>query len=83
MNVKEELEELYNVKRMVESGEFQKYFAEPLYKELEDLKPAYDCDSLKELHTLKGKKQGLELFTGILKSIPTLVKNKEYERDAS
>lgn len=61
-NLERELGELIDVKHMVEGELFQKYFATPMRKELKGLKDAYDCDSLKELHEIKGKRWGVNQF---------------------
>jgi len=76
-----ELDELFRVKQMVEDELFQKYFARPMYEALDAMKPAYSCETLKELATLKGKRQGIELFTDILKNLPMEIRNKKHEAD--
>lgn len=60
--VAEELAKLNSLAGMIESDEFQEYIYKPLQAELDKLKDAYDCDSLRELATLKGKKWGLQQF---------------------
>ncbi len=79
MNPKQKLDELYAVKRSIESREFQEYAMKPLYGELEKLKEAYDCKTLTELATLKGKKAGLEAMIKIFKQIETDIKNLKFE----
>ena len=51
----------------------------PLYEEMDKLKDAYDCDSLKELATLKGKKDGLKYLIELLKRTDVEIKNCKYE----
>ena len=81
MKKKDELElaELMDIKAHIESPVFQKFIVEPFKKELDTLKDAYDCDSLREMHTLKGKKQGLMFMFKTLKSIETKYKNSDFE----
>lgn len=42
-------------------------------------KNAYDCESLRELSVVKGKKQGLEFFIKLLKGVDKDIKNLKYE----
>ncbi len=79
MTTKEELEELYNLKNFIESNEFQKYFCQVLREKQDKLKKAYDCKTLIELATIKGKNQGIEEFFEILKQIDTDIENKKDE----
>ena len=79
MNPKTKLDELYAVKRGIESKEFQFYVMKPLYAELDKLKNAFDCTTLAELSLLKGRKQGLTKMIDIFKSIETDIKNLKYE----
>jgi hypothetical protein len=74
-----EYQELIRMKEMIESTEFQKFIMKPLYEELDFLKNAYDCQSLRELSTVKGKKQGLKWIIERLKQIDTDLKNKKFE----
>lgn len=72
-----ELSEL-RAARDIKNGElFQEFFVKPIYKELDELKAAYSCDSLKELSRIKGKKEGLTYFISLLKSIDEEIKIKE------
>ena len=81
--MKEKLNELYAVKRSIESKEFQFYVMKPLYAELDRLKEAYDCKTLTELSLLKGRKQGLTKLIDIFKTIETEIKNCKYEIENS
>jgi|WetSurMetagenome_2_1015567.scaffolds.fasta_scaffold470939_2 hypothetical protein len=83
MTIKEELNELYEFKIMVESRLFQKFLMEPLKKEIESLKNAYDCDEINELHFLKGKEKGLRYVIEILKQKDNDTRNKKTEVDNS
>ena len=67
----EKLNELYAVKRSIESKEFQEYVMKPLFAEMDKLKDAYDCESLRELSQTKGKKQGIQAILKIFKGIET------------
>lgn len=77
--LQEELAELYELKRYIESKTFQVNLVEPIKREIDNLKPAYQCESLRELATLKGRYQGLKFFMSLLKQVDTDIKNKKYE----
>lgn len=79
MTLHKELQELKTVIDIKNGALFQKYFVEPVYREVEKLKDAYDCESLRELATVKGKKQGLTFFIKLLKQIDEDFKVKELE----
>ena len=79
---KEKLNELYAVKRSIESKEFQFYVMKPLYAEVDKLKSAFDCKSLAELSELKGKKWGLTKMIGIFKQIETDIKSTKFELES-
>lgn len=74
-----ELNELNALRGVFDSEEFKKYVLAPVQAELETLKNAYDCESLRELHTIKGKKQGLRIFLDIVENISTRIENKRLE----
>lgn len=78
-----ELNELLELKGMIGSDVFQKFFFTPIKKELDNLKSAYDCQTLNELNRLKGRKDGLELFFNVIERIDTDIANKKYEIDNS
>ena len=82
MESKEKLETLYNLKIAIESKGFQEFIMKPLYEEMDKLKNAYDCESLRELSALKGKRQGLKFIIGILKQVDTDTKNLKYELES-
>ena len=79
MELKEELDELWDLKLKIESQGFQKHIMKPLYEELDSLKPAYDCQTLRELATLKGKRQGLKQLIEILQQVDVDIRNKKDE----
>jgi len=81
MSLKDELNEFYEFKIMVESRLFQKYLMEPLKKEIESLKNAYDCGTLEELIHLKGYNKGLKFVIEILKQTDNDTRNKKTEID--
>lgn len=88
MNIKrEELEmelaALHAVRGMVESDEFRKIVLEPVKRALESLKDSYDCDSLKELGEVKGKKEGLRVFLDIVEGLNQQIQNKQFDVDNS
>lgn len=80
---KEKLDELFSLKLKIQSKEFQDYIMKPLYAELDKLKVAYDCKTLTELSTLKGKKEGLMKIIDILKDIEVEIKNLKDELEDS
>lgn len=65
--LKDEVNELRDFVFHIESPVFQEYIMKPLYKELDDMKGAYSCESLKELARLKGKREGLEFIKHLIK----------------
>lgn len=77
--LKLELEALNNLKGMVHSDTFKKFILDPMTAELNGLKSAYDCDSLKQLYTVKGKKQGMETFFSLIENIDTKIENKNQD----
>lgn len=83
MTPKEELQELLEVKRMIESKLFQEYIVAPIRGYQDKLKEAYNCKSLTELATIKGKKAGSEKFFDILKDIDVDFINKKNDVENS
>jgi hypothetical protein len=75
----QEFNELLSMRQMIETAEFQKFIMQPLLEEIDKLKDAYDCQSLRELSTVKGKKQGLSWLIENLKQIDCDYKNKKRE----
>lgn len=71
MTLQQEFELLRELKGNIESEAFQERIMKPIYKELDKVKNAYDCESLRELATVKGKKQGLMFLIKTIKSIHT------------
>ena len=82
MTLQKEINELEEVKVLKNSSLFQKYFAQPVFDELNGMKSAYSCDTLKELHRLKGKREGLKFFLSLLKSIDEDYKIKKAQLKA-
>jgi hypothetical protein len=62
-----------------EQGDAYRILVEPIKAELEGLKYAYDCDTLEEMATLKGKRDGLAF---ILKFIETIKADGQAAREA-
>lgn len=77
--IKIEIAELEDFKGMVHSDTFKKFILDPLNAQLEDMKDAYDCDTLRQLHTIKGKKQGLQMFFNLIENIDIKIENKKLE----
>ena len=83
MTSKEKLELLHELQAHVESKAFQELVMKPLFSELDSLKNAYDCESLRELNTLKGKKQGIVFLLNLLKQNDQERKNIRYRLEDS
>lgn len=83
MKPKEQLELIFELKTHVESRAFQELVMKPLFKELEEIKGAYDCNTLAELRTVKGRKQGIEFLLNLLKQTELDIKNLKYELENS
>ena len=79
--MKEKLEELYTLKGYIETKVFQEQVMKPIFTELDRQKDAYDCKTLEELATVKGKRQGLLFLVDLFKQIDTDIKNTKYEID--
>lgn len=83
MSEKKQLEEkfaqLSDLKFYIESFPFQEFIMKPIFKELDELKSAYDCETIKELNTLKGKKKGLMKIIEVLKQVDSDWNNTKYE----
>lgn len=79
--MKEKLEELYTLKGYIETKVFQEQVMKPIFAELDRQKNAYDCKTLQELATVKGKKQGLLFLIELFKQIDVNIKNIKYEMD--
>lgn len=74
-----ELQELLDLKGIINGDLFKKYISKPIYESLSELKDAYDCETLNELHRTKGEKKGLKTFTDIVENIDTKIENKRSE----
>ena len=80
--MKEKLQQLYDLKMHIESKSFQDNIMKPLYEELDKQKYAYQCQSLRELAEVNGKRKGLMFIIKLLKQIETDVKNTKNELDS-
>lgn len=77
--IQTKLDHLFELKAQIESFPFQEYLVKPVYAELDKQKNAYDCESLRELSVVKGKKQGLGFLIDLLKGVDQEIKNLKYE----
>jgi hypothetical protein len=75
MTNEEKIAQLYSLKEKIESKEFQEWIMKPIYEELGKMKDAYDCETLSEMHTLKGKKEGIMFLIKLLKESDRQLKN--------
>jgi len=80
--LRKEVDDLYDLKQKIESESFQTYIMKPLYEELDKIKNAYDCESLRELATIKGRKQGITFLLKLLKQTDVDRQNKKYELES-
>ena len=76
MTLQEDLEELYELKRIIESRVFQKYLAKPLREIQDNIQSDFFSDSLKESWKKGGKIEGIEEFFKLL-DIGSDIKNKK------
>jgi|GEM_PF-2082183 len=63
------LSELSDVQSFLNNENVKKHFLQPFEYEKDVLKNSYDCDTLKELYFIKGKKKGLFFIDEIIESI--------------
>ncbi len=77
--IQTKLDHLFELKAQIESFPFQEYLVKPILEELDKQKNAYDCESLRELSIVKGKKQGLLFLINTLKNVDQDIKNLKYE----
>lgn len=83
MTPQAKLDHLFILKAQIESFQFQEFLVKPIDEEMTKLKGAYDCDTLEELATVKGKKQGLMFLRDTLKRIDIDIKNLKHEIENS
>lgn len=77
--IQTKLDHLFELKAQIESFPFQEFLVKPVLEELDKQKNAYDCESLRELSVIKGKKQGLMFLINTLKNVDQDIKNLKYE----
>jgi 6-phosphogluconate dehydrogenase len=81
--MQEKLSDLLTLKGYIETKIFQDNVIKPLFAELDKQKNAYDCKTLQELATVKGKKEGLLFLIELFKTIDNDIKNLKYELDTT
>lgn len=77
-----EFNELLEIKGIIENKAFQDFIIKPFRDYQAKMKPAYDCKTLQEIATLKGRKQGTDLLFDILKDIESDYQNKRKELES-
>lgn len=77
--MQEKLSDLLTLKGYIETKIFQDNVMKPLFAELDKQKDAYDCKTLQELATVKGKKDGLLFLIDLFKTIDNDIKNTKYD----
>lgn len=82
MTTKERYNHLTELKMYIESFPFQEFIMKPLFEEMDKQKNAYDCESLRELSQVKGKRQGLKFLIDILKRVEKDIINTKDELDS-
>jgi len=73
----EEIDNLVEIRDIIQRPVFQDMIVKPMREYGEKLEKAYNCETLCELNTVKGKKHGSDEFFNILKRISIEFKNKE------
>lgn len=79
MDSKEKFARLSDLRGYIQSEVFQTFIMKPLYEELDKQKNAYDCESLKELWRVKGKKDGIKFLIDTLKRVDLEWSNTKLE----
>jgi len=79
MDSKEKFARLSDLRGYIQSEAFQTFIMKPLYEELDKQKNAYECESLKELWRVKGKKDGLKFLIDTLKRVDLEWSNTKLE----
>lgn len=74
-------QELRDLMIAIESPAFQELVMKPIIKELDSLKAAYDCDTVKEMARLKGKREGLRIVIDRLKIAKESYQMSAHEND--
>jgi len=82
MTPQEQLAELYELKRYVESRTFQDNIIKPLRKRQDELHLNFFSDTIKEAWRKGGKYEGIKEFFSILKDIDNDIKNLKYELES-
>lgn len=77
--MQQKLERLQELKMYIESETFQENIIKPLYAEIDKQKNSFECESLRELATIKGKHQGLSWMIKRLKEIDNEIKNLRFD----
>jgi hypothetical protein len=89
MNTQEQQERLTEVLELY--GELQQFKGTKLYKAITDLiddelgkmKYAYDCTTLEQIATLRGKREGLTIIADILEQIASTGERAKEEAEAT
>ena len=66
--LEKELDEMTLLYSQLSSDVFQRNIVAKIQSELDELKPAYKCESLREMATLKGKANALEKVLNLIDS---------------
>lgn len=79
--LKKDIDELAAMKELIQSENFQKYFARPMKEKRDELRTAFFSDSLKSSWRKGGKQEGINEFLELVKQIPIDLKNKIHEAE--
>ncbi len=79
--LKSEFDDLSSLLVMINSDEFKKHITKEMERYKDELRSAYDCDTMEELKEVKGKKHAVDHFFGILQNIRSQFIAKQDELD--
>lgn len=82
MELQQKMDNLVEMRDIIQRPVFQDMIVKPMREYQDKLKYAYDCKSLTELATLKGRKEGSDKFFKILKEFTTEFKNTKNELES-
>ena len=71
-----EINELMELKRMIELQSFQERVYKPMVEERNKLRTAFFSDTVKESWRKGGKQEGIKIFLKLIEEIPNDLKNK-------
>ncbi len=81
-DLEKELKELENVSHYVDTPEFKRHITKLIEERLGELKHSYDCKTLSELATMKGRAKELSFVLNLINGAKEefMLKKDEFER---